>query len=163
MKRGAPKLAIAWTDGVYPRRYVSQRSAYYAIAKRLVVEKYPPWLSSEDGATAYAESEGWTDALVERRTAKMFELFYRFGSGGEPIHFDDRRWKRFVLRVARFLVFVDSKRTAEELLELRFGGLLPAESIALAEAEYQSCERASVQLAERARDIKAYIAERSRR
>lgn len=161
MKREAPKLALAWTDGVHPKRYVSKQSAYYAIAKRMVVEKYPPML-----ANAYAMrdpgvlDENWTDDLVERRTEKMFALFYIEASDG---YFDERRWRRFVTRVARFLAFVDSKRTADELLDQRFGGLLPSESLALAEAEYEATERASVELAKRAVELRRYIDARSQR
>lgn len=157
MTRGTPQLALSWTDGVHPKRYVSARSAYYAIAKRLVVEKYPAWLTEGDGS----DGHGWERELLEQRAVKAFALFYA-DDGYRLTHFDDRRWKRFVTRVARFLAFVDRKRTTAELLELRFGGLLPAESIALAQAEHEACERASVQFAERARDIKAFITARSK-
>lgn len=159
MKRETPKLALAWTDGLKTKRYGTKTAAYYAIAKRLVVEKYPPMLANSYalGVVIDQLGPGWTEELVERRMRKMFDLFYSEAAEG---YFDSTRWRRVVTRVARFLAFVDSKRTAAELLELRFGD---DEDLKRAEAEFQSCERASVAFAERAREIRAFIAARSNR
>lgn len=159
MRREAPKLALAWTDGLKTKRYGTKAAAYYAIAKRMVVEKYPPMLGNAYTRLSPVDAlgDGWTDELVERRMTKMFELFYSEASEG---YFDERRWRRFITRVARFLAFVDSKRTAAELLELRFGGDGDLKRL---QAEYESSERSSVAFAERAREIRAYIDARSQR
>lgn len=154
MPRESPIPVLAWTDGVKPKRYATTRQAYYAIAKRLVVAKYPPRL---DDVYAFSKDfgEGWTAELVRRRREKSAALFF---CDEEPECFDEAKWRRFVSRVARFLAFVDRKRTEAELLELRFAGDLKR-----AAAEYEASERASVEWAERARAIKKYIDARSTR
>lgn len=160
MRREVPKLALAWTDGLKTKRYGTKRAAYYAIAKRLVVAKYPAWLSEVWDGMRGMRDDGWSDELVERRTEKMLKLFYRHDSRGLALHFEDRFWRAFVSRVARFLMFVDSKRTTAELLELRFGRVDDAKRL---QAEYEAAERAAMSFGEYAREIRNYIDARSKR
>lgn len=157
--REAPKLALAWTDGLKTKRYGTKQAAYYAIAKRMVVEKYPPQLGDiyEGWRGSRAGLEGWTDALVEKRTEKMLALFH---AQAPATHFDDRRWRKFITRVAHFLAFVDSKRSATELLELRFGADKDPKRL---QAEYESAERSVDVWAHRAKELRDYIDARSRR
>lgn len=151
-ERTVPTLALAWTDGEHPKRYASVRSAYYAIAKRMVIEKYPPTLDMPD------DSPHWSNELIDARTEKMMALFY-----GRDQCFCSDRWRRFITRVAKFLAFVDSKRSPAEVIELRFSGLMPAETDAMLQAEYERAERDSAQLAEYASEIKRVIDARANR
>lgn len=145
MKRSTPVPALSWTDGEHPKRYASMRSAYYEIAKRMVIAKYPPSLGDGNGETL-------PDELVAIRAPKHEALFANADS-----HFDDRKWKRFVRRVAKFLAFVDSKRAPAEMILARFDGFLPSETAAMLQAEYERAERESAKLAEYAREVKRAI------
>ncbi len=145
MRRESPVPALSWTVADKPKRYTSPRSAYYEIAKRLVIEKYPPSLGDGNG-------EPLPDELLAIRQPKHEKLFCTADG-----HFDDRKWKRFVRRVARFLAFIDSKRHASEMIADRFDGFLPAESAAMLQAEYERAVRESARLAEYAREVKRAI------
>lgn len=111
--RGRPLLALAFTDGRAPRRYVTRRSAYYQIAKAAVVAKYPAWLEYDLDVN---DSRGpqWTRELAELRYDKSVALFHHEGGG-----FDSRRWRHFIERVARFMMFVDARRSLEHDLRRR--------------------------------------------
>lgn len=136
-------LVLAFTDGENPKRYITKQSAYYAIAKRLVVEKYPPMLGNAYGThDPTILGEEWTDKLVEVRTKKMFDLFYVENADG---YFDDRLWRRFVTRVAKFLMFVDSKRNADRFKQHETKTLWTA---------YVNCEKALEKMAQQITDIK---------
>jgi hypothetical protein len=138
--REMPHLVTAWTDGKTPKRYVSRRSAYYAIAKRLICEKYPPGLNEADSEEPYEVPE----ELRELRAAKARALFWH----DDESHFSDRKWRAFVTRVARYLRFVDDKRGHVPRLT--------ASSFADIERLYQRAEADAVELmkvAERYRTI----------
>ena len=141
MTRTVPELAIAWTDGVYPRRYVSKASAYYAIAKRLVAEKYPVGLNSE-----YAvDMPDWSAEKIDARAVKARRLYWNRTES----HFDDKRWRAFVTRVARYLAFVDARRGTANRLEAR--------SLADVQKAYERTERAATELATQAARYLAII------
>lgn len=114
--RGRPLLALAFTDGRMPKRYATKRSAYYQLAKNAVLAKYPPWLDYQDDVMREEyRAEGWTAELVEVRREKSAELFANPDGGW----FDQRRWRHVIQRVARFMMFVDSRRELAEHLRTR--------------------------------------------
>lgn len=142
MARLAPhsqQVTVWRAEGRWFQRRVA---AYYAIAKRLTLEKYPRWLGehdlddkhhvlvdAEDGTPAtigdlYAEADGIADWRA--RKARRDELFVTRCSGSydEPAYegFDTAKWSRFVRRVARFLMFVDDRRA--ELTALAEPGVI---------------------------------------
>jgi hypothetical protein len=135
--RPVPELAVGWTDGVMPKRYTTKRSAYYAIAKRLVIEKYPPMLLSEEPGYPLE----WTPERADMRMDKASVLFL-----GEDGAFCTDRWRRFITRVARYLAFVDGIRGIEAKMEMR--------SLAEVQRSYERNERASTEFGARAiRDL----------
>lgn len=148
---------IAWSAGdVRPYRRITD--AYYRIARTLVAAKYPAWLNLESGTPdpATAAELGWTEARVSARSAKAEVLFFRYTwsvDGGQPLYFDERRWRAFIRRVARYLAFVDARRGLSEIHR----GLLHAEEIAMLDAAHESAERGAVQLLEYAAEIKREI------
>ena len=144
-ERDHPMLAVAFTDGRNPRRYVTRRSAYYQIAKRLVLAKYPPWLEYEFEVDAHGPE--WTRELAELRYEKSMALFHR-ATGG----FDTERWRRFIERVARFLAFVDKRRAADHHLRAR-----PTDELA---KMWSQRERWLAELADEMATIKRVIDER---
>ena len=95
--------------GAGTRIYTSKMAAYYSIAKRLVVDKYPAWLSSpeRDSYTFEMEMMGIDLATAELRAERAAKLFGYADS--DVFVFDDRRWKKFVWRVAKFLEFFDRR------------------------------------------------------
>lgn len=117
-----------------------ESAAYYEIAKRLVLARYPRWLEDDDldrrlviaGAEG-DETQGDFHASAEEppiadwraRRDRRFELFHTHVRGGydEPSgeYFDPEKWQRFVRRLARFLMFVDRRRAAlrQRRLELQ--------------------------------------------
>lgn len=122
--------------------YASEGSAYYAIAKALVVAKYPADLGRYSPAEIeemYEIPERW----VAVRRAKSDALFCRewSESGDYILHFDTKRWAAFVWRVARFLRFVDARRSDEQ----RLRALTPAEL----DIEFQATEKLSTDAANR--------------
>lgn len=96
------KPATLWRGG--GRWYQQRRAAYYAIAKAMVLKRYPVWLDDQNMSDADKASEipDW-----DARRDRMMELFYSQGDGG--YYFNADRYKRFVRRLAKFLAFVDSK------------------------------------------------------
>lgn len=101
------------------RWYRRRSDAYYAIAKHLVMSKYPAWLQQtgldEDGGM-FAGDDAVERARWLSRRSKSERLFMTEDRGdyGEPsgLYFDPRKWQWFVRRVARFLAFVDSRKEA---------------------------------------------------
>lgn len=104
MTRAAPVPALAWRIG--GRTFLRKHDAYYAIARALVVAKYPAWLH-HDIPERHVDDPNWPIELQTRRLDKSIELF----CFPDNIYaFDQRRWRTFIRRVARFLAFVDSRR-----------------------------------------------------
>lgn len=112
-ERTRPALALSFTDGRNPRRYVSKRSAYYQIAKRTVLAKYPPWLDWDSEPDLLERGPQWTPELARARCEKSAALF------NNGPHFDPRRWRVFISRVASFMMYVDARRGADEQLRTR--------------------------------------------
>lgn len=120
----APRQTTIWlASGRWFRR---RPAAYYAIAKDLVLARYPRWLDEndlegEDGAGTVGDSYAAIEQPPmtnwrERRRRKLALFWHRhqddeFSPSYE--HFDQERWRRFVARVARFLMFVDRRRSEE--------------------------------------------------
>lgn len=117
----APRQATIWrASGRWFRR---RQAAYYAIAKELVIAKYPRWLDdsdleNSDGDCSVGDSHAASEQPPvtnwrERRRRKL-ALFWRRHQDDEFSlsyeHFDQERWRRFVGRVAKFLMFVDRRR-----------------------------------------------------
>ena len=92
---------------------LTERAAYYAAAKRMIMAKYPPdldWWSTRRAA----DELGVSAELADMRHEKRCDLLFCDGCSGRPDepceHVDPDKWVSFVSRVARFLRFVDSRR-----------------------------------------------------
>lgn len=112
------------------RWFHRKADAYFAIARALVVLKYPRWLQDEDNeqpATCdchEGQTQGDCRASCELtplanwrlRRDKMRALFWRqfreVEYDGTYDSFDGDRWKRFIRRVARHLMHVDATRAS---------------------------------------------------
>lgn len=142
--RPVPELAISWTDGKNAKRYVTRHGAYYAIAKRLVLAKYPAGITNASwGDEWWFAPAGWTQQLFELRRDKAQTLFQEDPDGhsnGE--HFCTKRFRSFVKRVARYLAHVDKKRGDAARVEAR--------SLADVQKAYERTERAATELAAQA-------------
>lgn len=118
--------------GAGTKCYVHRSNAYYALAKKLVLAKYPPWVNDPRGdgdnvfyrARDEAQAAGWTPEQLANRIRRAELLFCsrdhdRYGgwTATGPLLFDDRKWRAFVRRVAKFLVFVDDRRFRSHLHE----------------------------------------------
>lgn len=102
MTRPVPQLASGWTAGDRGKVYATRRAAYYAIAKKLVVAKYPVALNEAHSAGLPSD---FPEDKIEKRATKARELFWI-----NDQHFDSDKWKAFISRVAKFLMFVDDRR-----------------------------------------------------
>jgi hypothetical protein len=105
-------LTTAWRVG--GKVYAKRDQAYYAIAKQIVIVKYPAWLGDiypwMGDVPISAEQQGWNPRLANLRARKQRELFgYEKGPPNE-YGFDSEKWKKFVRRVARFMMWVDDRR-----------------------------------------------------
>jgi hypothetical protein len=102
--------------------YATRRQAYYAIAKALVVAKYPAWTTSDtlDVAIWHGQSVNWEPELVAARRRKARLLFWSVGEGSQIYDFDDHRWVALVRRVARYLEWVDGRLGEAAQLEAWF-------------------------------------------
>ena len=145
MSRSVPMLTIGWTVAHGRKVYATRRSAYYAIAKDLVVAKYPAALGDVKPHLRLNPSD-WPDELIAKRADKAVALF----NHPDAPCFDERRWRKFVTRVARFLMFVDSRRELAEQM-----AHFDAEAI---ESEYQRCESSAITLATRAAEMRTLAA-----
>lgn len=116
--------------------FASTTAAYYAIAKKLVLAKYPPQMFRDDDADEAVDAK-WRGVRLD----KGLRLFYRVGmldGAGDPAEFfDDRKWSAFIRRVARYLKFVDQRRGDAGVLRDLHTGLLAAEEAALLERTFQ--------------------------
>jgi hypothetical protein len=116
--RPTPRMTLAWrVDAKATKRYSSRGATYYAIAKAMLVRKYPAWLEAETGREPDAS---WGQELINRRAEKAQRLFSdpKWWNTEPPGYaFDVEQWKRVVRRVAKFLAFVDSRRSPAEQLE----------------------------------------------
>ncbi len=120
--RARVDLVLGWRAvGGRGRIYRHRDAAYYEIAKKLVLDKYPPSLTDYNGPTDVDRVAlglvGGDAEWFERRVDKAHELFCY--PPGQDYHgaFDSRRFQRFVKRVARFLMFVDDRRFRSHLHE----------------------------------------------
>lgn len=152
--RPVPMRAAGWRVDGGKKIHAGKRAAYYELAKRLVLEKYPPILGHEDGLVP----EGWTTEHANSRFDKAAALFWTRTDGYE--HFDSKKWTAFVRRVARFLMFVDAKRSLADVMRGMRVGLLPAEEHAMLQATLERVERESAELGELAVAIRAEIMRR---
>lgn len=145
MPRPVPRMVAAWTFPGSKDVFTNRRRTYYAIAKALVVAKYPPWLSEVKAGEAkwYSEAEGygnWSVATICRRSDRVYELFHEVDDEGDYSNrFDTKRWMAFVRRVARFLEFVDDRRSIEAQL-----AHIPSDDL---EAREQYCEAKATEFA----------------
>jgi hypothetical protein len=113
--RAIPRMVTAFCAGDGKKPYATRQQAYYAIAKDMVVAKYPTVVakyptglnSAEDGEQAYRDR---SVDLVLVRTAKSFRLFWSHDpSDTIPLYFDTKRWVAFVRRLAKYLEYVDRR------------------------------------------------------
>lgn len=112
-------IVLGWrAGGTGGRCYVRRLDAYYQVAKKLVVAKYPAALTrSVDGPGDDERFElrdyGLTDVEIDARYARARVLFCRLCYPDEGdnsgAYFDENKWRKFVRRVARFLMFVDDR------------------------------------------------------
>jgi hypothetical protein len=109
------ELVLAWTvAGGKGRAYRNRRGAYYFLAKQLVLAKYPPGLTDHNGPGELERIRmRVTVPIFNARIAKASTLFCRPLDG----HFDEVLFKRFVSRVAKFLMFVDDRTHRSHLHE----------------------------------------------
>ncbi len=159
MTRPVPLLAVGYRVPGAKKLYATEYMAYYAIAKRLVLEKYPPWIHDEDATIS--NPGGWTADLVHRRSERAQALFFT----NHAPHFSDvsmefcaDRWVAFLRRLARFLRFVDRRRDAMRDLHT---GLPPAEEHAMLERDYQQAEADAERLMQQAAAIRAEMRRRA--
>ena len=106
-----------YTIGVGTKRtYLRKDAAYYAVAKAMVLARYPAQMTDggEDGACrSEAGDHGMTLEVWRSRQARREELFHTDGTvgyGDGVAYFDTARWQRFIRRLARYLQFVDDRR-----------------------------------------------------
>jgi hypothetical protein len=113
--RARVDLVLAWTvAGGKGRAYRNRFGAYYQIAKQLVLAKYPPGLTDYNGPDELDRVRmRVTTAIFNARIAKASALFCDDFDG----HFVEKKFKRFVQRVAKFLMFVDDRRFRSHLHE----------------------------------------------
>ena len=152
--RAQPRMVAAWCAGDGKKPYASKGQAYYAIAKALVIEKYPAWLEAKDNhdPVMYGQALGWSPDTIELRSWKSHQLFfttYGMPTGGT---FDDRKWTKFVRRVAKFLAFVDARREMAAQL-----AHLPEEDL---EGRYEYADQKAVAFMEAAAHYRAEIRRR---
>lgn len=127
MTRARVDIVLAWrVAGVGGRAYTHRFGAYYQVAKKLVIDKYPAELTRSVEPPRDIERQellkrGWTDAEIDARYQRARALFcklhypeYGDESGAS---FDTGMWKRFVSRVAKFLMFVDDRTYRSHLHE----------------------------------------------
>ncbi len=167
MTRPIPKPVVAWqADGV-KRPYRRPLDVYYQLAKVLVLAKY-----GVDGPIGGDEWEvdangNLTGAMMEprqidaNRLRKKHLLFYSNSERHNPdpeawtsAHFDERLWRAFVLRVAKFLAFVDRRRSERGMLER-----LSNEQL---QSEFDDAERNAGVFMDRASAVKSEIERRRR-
>ncbi len=87
------------------KTYLTRHAVYYAVAKEMVLAKYPP------------ENNGSSEEYYEKhpdRRDRLDSLFIHHGveyhdgyAPEEYDRFDPDKWQAFVRRLARFLRFVD--------------------------------------------------------
>lgn len=155
MTRPSPLLTTGYRVPGAPKVYATEAQAYYAIAKRLVVEKYPPaFLDIDSDVIIDGLREEWRVCRLE----KGYRLFY-----GEPSPgcFDSTKWVRVIRRVSRFLRFVDRKRGSAGVLRELHTGLLPAEEHALLQRTFEDAESRATKLLELADTVRAEIRRRA--
>lgn len=127
MTRARVDIVLGWrVAGVNGRAYTHRFGAYYQVAKKLVLAKYPAALtSSVEPPTGYDRDElrglGWSDAMIDARykraRALFCELHYPEIGDDSGASFATVKWKRFVSRVAKFLMFVDDRTHRSHLHE----------------------------------------------
>jgi hypothetical protein len=105
-----------YTIGVGVKRtYLRKDAAYYALAKQMVLARYPAPMTDggEDHVCRYeASGHGMTLEVWRSRQARREELFHigsTDGYGDEIEHFSTDKWQRFIRRLARYLQFVDER------------------------------------------------------
>lgn len=156
--RKPPTMVIGYrASAAGGRLYVRRSDAYYQIAKRVILERYPRWLTDPKGPPGGSDEanrwpKGWTDELVQARTDRAMELYFTRSRGSweeeEPDHFDPDRWQNLVRRLARFLAFVDRRRS---LIEQTHAELIK---------EYERCEKEAGRFMTSAAECLAEIARR---
>jgi hypothetical protein len=115
------------------RWFLRRGAAYYAIAKRRTIARFPRWLLGHDvfdlidGSVQrcigdlYAADDGIEHWRDRRRRADELFVTHVPDSYDEPGHdyFDPAKWQRFVRRVARFMMFVDDRRAELQKIEVQ--------------------------------------------
>jgi hypothetical protein len=104
----ASKTATLWRGN--GRWFQRRDKAYYAVAKALVLSRYPMWLDDPAMSDADKDERAKQAGIADRsaRLDRAVELFYDYNGA----HFRVDQWQRYVKRVARFLMFVDDRRKA---------------------------------------------------
>lgn len=153
MKRDIPisKQATLWRAN--GRWFQRRDAAYYAIAKDLLLRRYPRWLDDEnieeradvDGFECVGDVHAKADGIVDWRARRDRRVMLLWDNRGQ--HFDVFRWQRIIRRLARFLMFVDDCRADRdrEIVEFakRFAaGDVPANWIAAAPCTLDGALRA---------------------
>lgn len=164
MTRPIPVPVLAWQAEGVKRPYRRPVDCYYQVAKALVLAKYgvdgpiggDAWEVDADGNLTGAMME---PRLNTSRLDKKHALFYsnrdRYDAEGyADEHFDERLWRAFVVRVAKFLAFVDRKRVDRGKLE----GL----SNEQLQSEFDSAEHDAGVFMDRASALQAEIERRKR-
>lgn len=151
MTREVPTIVTAWTagppqKGKSTKRYVSKRSAYYALAKKLVLAKYPPGIA--EIAPDEHDLARWQMRIevAEARCEKARALFFSTSAIPDEAYdgrevFDDRKWKRFIRRVAKFLAFVDERSDPRSVAELDAQATILENALVLLSTEHTRVKR----------------------
>lgn len=162
MKREVPvsKPATLWRAG--GRWFQRRDKAYYAVAKKLVLAKYPRWLDDQDvedltddvcqvckdngdASCATCEGSGVTrtphgdqlarvDGIADWRARRDRRVMLFWDDRGQ--HFDTERWQTVIRRLARFMMYVDDRRG--ELMQ-RAPGLDPRDALELEHRVAKAC------------------------
>lgn len=120
------KQSTLWRpDG---RWFQNRGAAYYAIAKGIVLKRYPRWLEDPeldirpaDCTETNGDMQAAVDGIADWRSRRdrRVSLFHRSSDGwSQPEDsydgFDTDRWQSFLRRLARFIAFVDRRRAELE-------------------------------------------------
>lgn len=151
--------AYALDDG--KKVYRDKQSIYYEAAKRIVEEVYPRWITSVrmqsfGSIPESARRKGWTLELAQRRANRATRLFWGPLTGDAEFDavftmpvFNSEKFRRFVRRLANFLMFVDRRRSVQQLIEH-----LPTDDV---QAQSEYLENRAAQFAEASQHYRAEL------
>ncbi len=114
-------MVSGWSRPGFSKVYRNKKSAYYMIAKRIILAKYPAGLiegaqvdvyDDELNAQGYGETLDipyvpYYSAAIECNDSRYDKAAALFANDNGS--FSTSKWKRFVRRLAKYLEYLDSK------------------------------------------------------